>query len=192
MTSRLPTVVGFVSATVTDLAGDAFPVFCWTREIGPDAPVSVFVQAVVNVVPLKFTACTVVSRVKTIVSPSRPVASYQSGHGIPLIAPVPLAGVWVTTAASLMRIALSVPALVPTSSWVPPAFGTGELSTSPRFQHDVDAPEPQGVVPLKSMPFAALSFQRLGWPAPPFDRLVTQTALLVVSTSGIEEMMSMF
>src|SRR5256885_681053 len=111
MTSRLPTVVGFVSATVTDLAGDAFPVFCWTREIGPDAPVSVFVQAVVNVVPLKFTACTVVSRVKTIVSPSRPVASYQSGHGIPLIAPVPLAGVWVTTAGAPPPVRFGVPPL---------------------------------------------------------------------------------
>src|SRR2546430_3096506 len=122
MTSRLPTVVGFVSATVTDLAGDAFPVFCWTREIGPDAPVSVFVQAVVNVVPLKFTACTVVSRVKTIVSPGRPVASYQSGHGIPLIAPVPLAGAWAATAAPRLVVSLSGPALVPPTPLRPPAL----------------------------------------------------------------------
>ena len=55
---------------------------------------------------------------------------------------------------------------------LPSAFGTGELSTSPRFQV---------AVPLASVPFVALSFHTLGCVVPPAPRLVTQTTLLMKS-----------
>src|SRR2546427_1390669 len=87
------------------------------------APVGVIVQFALNVVPLKFTECTVAFRLKMILSGvATPTALQLSGHGIPLSGPAPvqlhgavLAGVCVTTVPSLTLIAFSVPGVfVPT------------------------------------------------------------------------------
>src|SRR2546425_12929910 len=82
-------------------------------------PVGVVVQQLAGQIrkfaPSNFTECTVAFRLKMIWSGDPTLAETQlSGHGMPLIAPVPLLGVCVATVPSLTLIAFSVPAFVPT------------------------------------------------------------------------------